>query len=69
LGLPGRRRGGAMWSAAAALGLAERVVLNMKTGRGSWWEAALVPMTPLAALPAYARAMRRNRVWKSRTYR
>ena len=69
LGLPGRRWGGAMWSAAAALGLAERVVLNMKTGRGSWWEAALVPMTPLAALPAYARAMRRNRVWKSRTYR
>lgn len=54
---------------AVALGLAERVAVNAKTGRRSWWEAALVPVTPLAALPVYARAASRTRRWKGRTYR
>ena len=58
-----------VWAVAAALGLAERIVVNAKTGRGDWWECALVPVTPLAALPAYALAMRRTRHWKGRRYR
>jgi glycosyltransferase involved in cell wall biosynthesis len=57
------------WAVAAALGLAERGVVNAKTGRGDWWECALVPVTPLAALPAYALAVRRTRLWKGRRYR
>jgi GT2 family glycosyltransferase len=57
-----------LWATAAALGLAERIGLNAKTGRGDWWECALVPFTPLAAVPAYALAVRRRRQWKGRTY-
>jgi hypothetical protein len=40
----------------------------LKTGRGALGEAALVPVTPLAALPAYALAFRRNARWKGRSY-
>jgi glycosyltransferase involved in cell wall biosynthesis len=61
------RHGGA-WRAAALLGLAQRVLVNVKTGRGALGEAALVPVTPLAALPAYALAFRRNARWKGRSY-
>ncbi len=61
------RRGG-MWRAAALFGLAQRVLVNVKTGRGALGEAALVPVTPFAALPAYALAFRRNARWKGRSY-
>jgi glycosyltransferase involved in cell wall biosynthesis len=57
-----------LWRAAAVLGLAQRLLVNAKTGRGTAAEAALVPVTPLAALPAYALAFRRNARWKGRCY-
>ena len=56
------------WRAAAVLGLAQRILVNAKTGRGAPGEAVLVPVTPLAALPAYALAFRRNARWKGRRY-
>ncbi|WP_229789247.1 glycosyltransferase family 2 protein [Pilimelia terevasa] len=61
-------RGGA-WRAAALLGLAERLLVNAKTGRGAYAEAALVPVTAPAALPVYALALRRTARWKGREYR
>ncbi len=64
-----RWRHGAGWRAAALLGLAHRVLVNVKTGRGSPAEAALVPVTPFAALPVYAVALRREARWKGRRYR
>ena len=61
-------RRGPAWQAAVVLGLAQRVLVNLKTGRGAPCEAALVPVTPLAALPAYALAFRREAKWKGRRY-
>jgi hypothetical protein len=61
-----RRRGA--WRAIAAAGLAERLLVNLKTGRGAPAEAVLVPVTPLAAIPAYALAWRRAARWKGRRY-
>jgi glycosyltransferase involved in cell wall biosynthesis len=57
-----------LWRAAAVLGLAQRVLVNAKTGRRTPGEAALVPLTPLAALPVYALAFRRSARWKGRSY-
>lgn len=56
------------WAAGAVLGLAERIAVNGKTGRGDYWEAALMPVTPLAAVPVCVRAMGRTRVWKGRRF-
>lgn len=56
------------WRRVAALGVAERLLVNARTGRGAMGEAALVPFTPLAALPAYALAFRRAADWKGRRY-
>ncbi len=56
------------WRVAAILGLAQRVLVNAKTGRGAPGEALLVPVTPLAALPVYALAFRRYTRWKGRSY-
>lgn len=61
-------RRGPAWRTAAVLGLAQRIVVNAKTGRGAPGEAALVPVTPLAALPVYALAFRRSARWKGRRY-
>jgi len=58
-----------LWRTAAVLGVAQRVLVNAKTGRGAPGEAALVPVTPLAALPVYALAFRRTARWKGRSYR
>ena len=57
-----------VWRTAAVLGMAQRILVNVKTGRGAPGEAALVPVTPLAALPVYALAFRRNARWKGRGY-
>jgi glycosyltransferase involved in cell wall biosynthesis len=56
------------WRVIGALGLAQRLLVNLKTGRRAPAEAALVPVTPLAALPAYVLAFRRAATWKSRRY-
>ena len=57
-----------LWRAGAVLGLAQRILVNAKTGRGAPGEAVLVPVTPLAALPVYALAFRRSTRWKGRSY-
>ena len=56
------------WRVIAALGPAQRLLVNVKTGRRALAEAALVPVTPLAAIPAYALACRRTARWKDRSY-
>jgi glycosyltransferase involved in cell wall biosynthesis len=61
-------RRGPAWRVAAVLGLAERLIANAKTGRGAYAEAALVPVTPLAAVPVYATAARAKARWKGRQY-
>jgi hypothetical protein len=61
-------RRGPAWRTAAMLGLVERLISNAKTGRHSYAEATLVPVTPLAALPVYAVAARRKARWKGREY-
>jgi glycosyltransferase involved in cell wall biosynthesis len=63
-----RWRRGRAWQAAAVLGLAERLLVNAKTGRGAYFEAALVPVTALAALPVFLVALRRTARWKGRSY-
>jgi glycosyltransferase involved in cell wall biosynthesis len=63
-----RLRHGRAWQAAAVLGLVERLLVNAKTGRGAYAEAALVPVTAPAALPVYAVALRRTARWKGREY-
>jgi hypothetical protein len=60
---------GRAWRTAAILGLVERLLTNAKTGRRAFAEAALVPVTPLAALPVYGVALRRGARWKGRVYR
>lgn len=62
-------RAGRAWRLAAALGLAERILVNAKTGRAAYLEALLVPVTAPAALPVYLRALRRTAHWKGRSYR
>lgn len=56
------------WPVSAGLGLAQRTLVNAKTGRRSWWEAALVPVTAPAALPVFLVALRRTARWKGRSY-
>ncbi len=60
-----RRRG---WLVPLALGLAERALVEIKTERGAVWQALLIPLSPLAAAPIVARALRRNQRWRGRVY-
>jgi hypothetical protein len=64
-GLARRRRG---WSLPLVLGVAERALVEIKTGRRTVWQAALMPLSPLAAAPIVARALRRKQRWKGRVY-
>ena len=53
------------------LGLLERLLVNLKTGRtrrADLLEVLLTPITPLAALPVYLLAFRRTYRWKGREY-
>ncbi len=50
---------------AAAL---ERLLVEAKTDRRQWWQAVLSPLSPLAAVPVFAHAMRRTQVWRGRTW-
>jgi hypothetical protein len=52
----------------ARLGVAERVLVNAKTGRGAYAELAFVPITAPAATPVFALALRRTAAWNGRTY-
>jgi Glycosyl transferase family 2 len=53
------------------LGLLERLLVNLKTGRtrpADLLEVLLTPVTPLAALPVYLLAFRKSYRWKGREY-
>jgi cellulose synthase/poly-beta-1,6-N-acetylglucosamine synthase-like glycosyltransferase len=60
-----RRRG---WLVPLILGVAERALVEIKTERRTVWQALLMPLSPLAAAPIVARALRGNRRWKGRLY-
>lgn len=56
------------WLVPLALAMSGRLLVNVKTGRGAYAEALLTPVTPILALPVYARSMKRSVVWKGRAY-
>jgi glycosyltransferase involved in cell wall biosynthesis len=57
------------WRWAAALGIAERLLVEGKTGGRDWFAALLVCLSPIAAVPVAAQAVRRTQSWKGRVYR
>ncbi|GGJ89544.1 hypothetical protein GCM10008939_36910 [Deinococcus aquiradiocola] len=66
-------RGGAarVRTAVLGLGLLERLLVNVRTGRttrADLLEVLLTPLTPLAALPVYLLALRGTYRWKGREY-
>lgn len=56
------------WAAAAVMGVAERLLVEGKTGGRDWPMAAAVSLSPLAAAPVVVQALRRRQTWKGRTY-
>lgn len=56
------------WLVALAAAAVERAAVEAKTGRRQWWQAALSPLSPLAAVPVFAQAMRRRQHWRGRVY-
>lgn len=62
--LVGSRR----WRLAAALGIAERLLVEAKTGGRDWPAAVLVAASPAAATPVVRQALRREQIWKGRRY-
>ena len=56
------------WLLPLLLGVTERVLIELKTGRRTVWQALLTPLSPLAAVPVVARAVRGNQRWKGRLY-
>jgi len=57
------------WTLVVALGLLERLLVEAKTGRRQWWQAVLVPLSPVAAIPVVGQAMRQSQPWRGRVYR
>ena len=56
------------WLIPLLAAVVERAVVEAKTGRRQWWLAGLSPLSPLAALPVFAQAMRRTQQWRGRVY-
>lgn len=56
------------WLLPLAAAVVERAAVEAKTGRRQWWQAALSPLSPLAAVPVFAQAMRRTQHWRGRTF-
>ncbi len=56
-----------LWLWVGGLGLLERLLLGLKTGR-AWWELVLVPLAPLLSTPIYWRSAQRKYTWKGREY-
>ncbi len=61
-------RRGSGWRAAALMGILERLIVELKTGRHDWPSALFVCLSPIAAIPVVAQSMRRAQVWKGRVY-
>ncbi len=60
------------WRFLGVLGLLERLLVNLKAGRTSgadWLEPLSVPLSPLAAIPVYLRALKGKYRWKGREYK
>ncbi|AZI59158.1 family 2 glycosyl transferase [Nakamurella antarctica] len=57
------------WRWAAALAVVERALVEAKSGTRDWPAAALIGLSPLAAIPVVAQAMKREQNWKGRAYR
>ncbi len=64
-GMAVRRRS---WILPLVLGVTERALVEIKTERRAVWQAMLTPLSPLAASPIVARALRREQRWKGRVY-
>jgi glycosyltransferase involved in cell wall biosynthesis len=56
-----------LWLVVGGLGVLERLLLNLKTGREEW-EMLLVPLAPLYAAPVFIRAWAKKYTWKGRVY-
>ncbi len=56
-----------IWLLVGGMGLLERLLLNLKTGRDGW-EVVLVPLAPLFATPIYWRSGQKKYTWKGREY-
>jgi cellulose synthase/poly-beta-1,6-N-acetylglucosamine synthase-like glycosyltransferase len=56
------------WLVPLLLGVAERALVEIKTGRRAVGQALLTPLSPLAAMPIVARSLRGNQRWKGRLY-
>ena len=56
------------WRLVALLGMLERALVEAKTGGRDWSAAALIGVSPLAAVPVVARSLRRRQTWKGRMY-
>jgi cellulose synthase/poly-beta-1,6-N-acetylglucosamine synthase-like glycosyltransferase len=56
------------WLLPTAVALMERLLVEAKTGRRRWAQAALTPLSPIAATPVVWRSLRREQVWKGRRY-
>ncbi|WP_337868323.1 glycosyltransferase family 2 protein [Meiothermus sp.] len=56
-----------LWLLIGVLGLLERLLLGLKTGRPGW-ELVLVPLAPLLSTPIYLRSAQRKYTWKGREY-
>ncbi|MER3481785.1 MAG: family 2 glycosyl transferase [Meiothermus sp.] len=56
-----------LWLVVGGMGLVERLLLNLKTGR-ELWECVLMPLAPILSTPVYLRSWRRKYVWKGRVY-
>lgn len=56
------------WALPVVLGLAERVLVEVKTRRYAVWQALLVPAIAPALAPLVVRALRGRPSWRGRTY-
>lgn len=56
------------WAVAVLLGVLQRLVVEAKSRRRRWWQAALVPGIPVASGVVVAQSLRRTHTWRGRTY-
>lgn len=56
------------WRWAAAMGVAERLLVEAKSGGRDWTAAVLVAASPVAAVLVVRQALRREQIWKGRRY-